>query len=1111
MAESSSGNQDTQAGNNSVPKSSSSNSLRLTPSQALRRGNSSAGGSGNGSGGGNGNGSRSRSENTGGSTPKTRADSASNNGNKNNNNNNRRRRNNRNSNSNNKNKNNQNGPSPPFGERGETNEKQQQQQQRQRQRQRGNNKKGGKPNVAGGDIDANATPSQNNHNATDTTDLGNHNNNNNNNNNNPGENKGKKQRQRQRQRPKAKGKKGGGGNSNSNSNSNTEASASGDERGNAQSPAKPKKSRNRNNNNNKKKKKKNNNNNKYPWRRHIPEGTVDPITLEELDTLEYPPFALVADEPYIPVPEWPIPPGSDRAVRSDASPPQQNRTQQPNSGDDDNDDNYNDDDDDNDDDDAEDQNRQRLADQWGEFMLPAKETSTGAITTTTKQQQQQQQQSKGPALSERPLNLFDGRALAFYMVSQLQFIDPFTRRDLTRPELVNLDRYLDRYGSGNPNNRRNTNNNNNNNNKQARAKKLRVTDAYDAKGITLSSAGAAAATARGRADILQQTAQQLLDSLFAGPQQRQQESTTSLQEQYASLQRQERAVVARHERRFEGEPFGGGFGFGADASRGSDGGGGGGGGFVIIDDDENPELRGRGHDDFPSLGALPGAGGHAATFSSSSSSSSSLYSASHIAGQHGRGGTNLSAQGPGAFPSLPTPASALASASASAAPGTAAAAARTTQSHDSSSKKPPAKPSKTLSKISGIVKKTTSEERQRQWEARETARRKAMMSNLTLGMNHSLAGVDPSLPTVPTSSASVVAPVTDEQIQRNRAFAEALGVKPATQRHYASGWARPTTTSATTAATTAVTAFSTRSGDEHADELEAALYPDELILQARDTRMQFLLKLEKRWKTFLNDDAAASLPLNRMDRASRKFVHQYAEFWKLKTESFDPEPNRYIHCVKLLETRMPVPLLSEVARNWRGPAALPLPDATRTIASFLNSNNNINNINNSNSNNDHTSQQTAGQSSGSGLREVAKPMLRSATALSSSKGDLVAFGRAAFQNSRSDALRDKERPKMTLLPRSVPLELPPFEEQRKEQQEATLNIDEDLRKRRVLMEEKRQRERELEQKKRRALEDAFASDEDEDEAGRKTAGGSDDDSDWGDDQEALYNGSDEEE
>lgn len=356
-----------------------------------------------------------------------------------------------------------------------------------------------------------------------------------------------------------------------------------------------------------------------------------------------------------------------------------------------------------------------------------------------------------------------------------------------------------------------------------------------------------------------------------------------------------------------------------------------------------------------------------------------------------------------------------------------------------------------------------------------------MISNLTFGMNPVVADPSRSLLAPPASGDGAASgSATEEQLQRNRAFAEALGVKPATERHYTSGWARPTTTEGAGNAT----------NHELLDELDAALYPDALIVSAREHRMDFLLKLEKRWKRFLNDDKAASFPLNRMDRPTRKFTHGYAEFWNLKTESFDPEPNRYIHCVKLPGTRMPQPLLSDIARNWRGPSSLPLPDATRTISSVIY---------------DHTLQQTAGQSS-----RAPAPLLklRSATAMSSSKGDLVALGEAAVQNSRSDLLMDKERTQLKLLPRTVPLELPSYEEKLQQEATAALDLDEDLRRRQVRLEEKRRRQREIEQKKKKALEDAFASDEEESD--KEGAAWSDGDSEWGGEQEAVFVGSDEE-
>jgi hypothetical protein len=97
-------------------------------------------------------------------------------------------------------------------------------------------------------------------------------------------------------------------------------------------------------------------------------------------------------------------------------------------------------------------------------------------------------------------------------------------------------------------------------------------------------------------------------------------------------------------------------------------------------------------------------------------------------------------------------------------------------------------------------------------------------------------------------------------------------------------------------------------------------YPDALLAAARDGRVAELLKLEKQWLRFLADDRAPSCSLKAMDRPLRKFVHEYSDFWCLRTESYDPEGRRYIHCNKLPETRAPHPLLSDAARRWRGPS-----------------------------------------------------------------------------------------------------------------------------------------------------------------------------------------------
>jgi hypothetical protein len=144
-------------------------------------------------------------------------------------------------------------------------------------------------------------------------------------------------------------------------------------------------------------------------------------------------------------------------------------------------------------------------------------------------------------------------------------------------------------------------------------------------------------------------------------------------------------------------------------------------------------------------------------------------------------------------------------------------------------------------------------------------------------------------------------------IERNKIFAEALGVTPSTVRdlNVNSGWTRPTS-------------FLVEI-DEFGHELNTVQYPDSLIIQARE-QMDELIKLERKWMVFLKDDTAASISLKSMDKPTRAFVHEYSDYWKLQTQSYDPPPNRYVHCVKMMDTAAPYPQLSNSARHWRGPS-----------------------------------------------------------------------------------------------------------------------------------------------------------------------------------------------
>mmetsp|Transcript_46046 Transcript_46046/g.111516 ORF Transcript_46046/g.111516 Transcript_46046/m.111516 type:complete len:841 (+) Transcript_46046:650-3172(+) len=699
---------------------------------------------------------------------------------------------------------------------------------------------------------------------------------------------------------------------------------------------------NRKRNNNKKGQK------KYPWRKSIPQGTMDPITLENLISLEYPPFALVATEPYTPVPVWPLPQNSSGGQATEPA-----KTES-----------------------VEEVNRKRLQEQWGSSVLQS--------------DAQEQEKEEDLPLEKRHLHLYDGRALAYYLVSQLQFIDPLNRRDLTRPELLNLDAYLKRHGYND----------------------MSVTEAYDAKGITLSSAGAAASTAEGRAEILQQIATNLLNTLFGGQSVSAPAPSpasappSSLQEQYAAMRRQEEEARQRQQTL----PFASDNPFDSGIYGSEDG------GVMVVDDDENPGLRGDG-DHAAAMRAAQASQQYDAAQAQGQVQSHPFYSARHIADRFGAGRSMNTTD---AFPALaPAPAPAQTSNKAGV----------TRNRNGILNISKPAPASKTLSRITGAVKKTDPEELQRQWEAREEARRRAILSNLSFGVNATnAAAAMQDLPQAPPTAGQAPVAGTEAQLSRNRAFAEALGVAPATVRNqFSSGWARPTETKL--------------SIDEFGNELNSALYPDKLILEARE-RVQLVLKVEKKWKTFLANDSAASLPLNAMERPARKFVHHYSDFWKLRTESFDPEPKRYIHCVKMADTVMPHPLLSDAVRNWRGPSL-------QTITTQS----------------DHVVQQTAGQTSS----EEAKTSLPS-------EGEAVAPLDAA-QNSRFEALssEQKERPKLELAKRTVPLELSPFEPQKE------YNLAEDMKRTEERLKQKKQKEREAAERQQKALAAAFASDS-EDEA-----------------------------
>ncbi|KAL7464972.1 hypothetical protein ACHAXS_005304 [Conticribra weissflogii] len=632
---------------------------------------------------------------------------------------------------------------------------------------------------------------------------------------------------------------------------------------------------------------------KHQWRKFIPEGAVDPISLDPLDELPYPPFALVVDEPYVPVfpGDWPPIPsdGKEDAVTAMASSATATATATALSGSD-----------------GEGLSSQRkgkatederkkremeiLKQQWGESA-----TSTTYLTLLSKKKEDSDETNKSnnkditdqskatfsdnnnnnnnnktlPPLQNRVFNLFDPHILSNYLISTLQFIDPLNRRDLTRPELQALDAHLRAYNLGKPH----------------------VVEAYDEKGVTVSVAGSRAQTTGGRAEILQQEARNILAGFFRGETRHgrgneshgQRRSQQQLQQQRRQRQAPSSVVEAtdredgltndfqrmymaqegrsrRQQQNSSSMVYGRDFDYGQNADTGIYGNDS---GLVMIDNDINPGLRSglpsndwnhgnsSNHD-----GSYPGA---------TNNNVGSLYSARHITDRYSQEAQIRDTN----FPSLSTAASSSANAN----------------NHDTNSNAPSntskkaaaptsGPPSKSLLKITNVVKKTDPTEVARQKKAREEAQRKAAMTQLNY--------FDPStanstLLTAPTPMQRL--PPSEAILERNRNLAMALGVAPSTIRNDVSltGWARPTTVEIQL--------------DQFGNELNTAQYPDSLLAQAKE-RMTELLKVEKIWKKFLADDREASCSLRPMDRPLRKFIHEYSDFWKLHTQSFDPEGKR---------------------------------------------------------------------------------------------------------------------------------------------------------------------------------------------------------------------------
>ena len=748
---------------------------------------------------------------------------------------------------------------------------------------------------------------------------------------------------------------------------------------------------------NKTKKRRNKNNkSRFPWRSQLPPDAVDPISLEPLKQNTYPPFALMISPTeggnYVPIPEWPIPKNGN-SVNSN------NKNLDPIK-----------------------REKEVLSEQWGDIVPQDKQSDeTNTETDATKNVE-----------GTKHFHLFDGRVLAVYLVSTLQFIDPLNRRDLTRAEIKNLDDYLTKH----------------------RLKKMRVLEAYDEKGISVSTASSTAQTATGRLQMRQEEARNLMNSLFGGAtggssnsrqrSNRRSNVNNAMAQQYAAHQSRERQA---HQNAFDnsnqhdiGVQWGESSGIHADDE----------GNFMIIDDSINPGLRG---------------GLNVPVVDNTRQSSGPVPRSSNAQQMASWYGHEARVRADN-FPSLSATVPSLSSSQAS-----------ETQPKSKPSK--PAPVSKSLSKIGNLVQKVNPKKLEKQRKARELAMRKAEMASLPYEEALKLAQVGvtannigeggPSgLLSVPQAAPSIVP--SSGQIERNRNLAAALGVAPSTVRlNPNAGWKRPVT--------------SKPSFDEFGNELNATIYPDALIIEAKE-RMMDLYRVEKKWLSFLNDDKSASCNLKPMDKPTRKFFHEYSDFWNLTTQSFDPEPKRYIYCTKTIETHAPRPLLSEAVQKWKGPTE-------HTVISKEEMNEE------KKSGSEEKSEDTEFDTDTLDHVQIQQKIVNNSAA--APLGAIFDLEHGALQKLNvSDDVQPpgrfafaKERPKLNLNPRTKPLEFPKYEEP------TSLKASELEKSYEQSRSEIVRKRKEEERRKKEILTAAFASDDE------------DSDSEW-EEEEALVTGSDEE-
>jgi hypothetical protein len=160
----------------------------------------------------------------------------------------------------------------------------------------------------------------------------------------------------------------------------------------------------------------------------------------------------------------------------------------------------------------------------------------------------------------------------------------------------------------------------------------------------------------------------------------------------------------------------------------------------------------------------------------------------------------------------------------------------------------------------------------------------------------------------------------------------------------------------------------------------------------------------------------------------RQFVHEYSDFWKLHTESFDPEGKRYIYCAKLDDTHAPNPLLSEAARKWRGPTTAPSGPNSASV--------DLSSLPTGPAPKSSSSATTPASIDGwrdeqrvplklaprtlDGAKSVPDSSMSMGVLTRTSSTQLLSMTGERPPPTRFTALHEKERPKLQLVPRSIP-------------------------------------------------------------------------------------------